>query len=77
MAQKDPRHLFGKRLRYLRTRAGLSQEKLALEAGLDRTYVGGIERGARNVALLNIMRLAIALKVDPKELLDFKRLDQD
>jgi transcriptional regulator with XRE-family HTH domain len=50
-------------------RAGLSQEKLAAVAGLDRTYVGGIERGERNVALINISRLAEALNVHPSELL--------
>jgi len=66
----DPRHLFGRRLRALRKRAGLSQEELAAESGLHRTYVGAIERGERNVSLLNIVRLARALRVAPSALLE-------
>lgn len=60
---------FGANLREHRTRTGLSQEKLATKAGIDRTYVGGAERGERNVALVNIVRLAEALGVTPAELL--------
>jgi transcriptional regulator with XRE-family HTH domain len=60
---------FGETLREHRQRAGLSQEKLAAKAGIDRTYVGGAERGERNVALVNIVRLAEALNVAPAELL--------
>ncbi|MEZ2721668.1 helix-turn-helix domain-containing protein [Paenalcaligenes hominis] len=56
---------FGARLRYLRLKSGLSQEELADASGLDRTYVGGIERGERNPSLKNIARLAEALKVTP------------
>jgi len=60
---------FGATLRAYRQAAGLSQEKLAAKAGLDRTYVGGAERGERNVALVNIVRLAEALGVEPSALL--------
>ncbi len=60
---------FGDTLREHRQRVGLSQEKLAAKAGIDRTYVGGAERGERNVALVNIVRLAEALNVPPAELL--------
>lgn len=67
---EDARILFGSKLRVFRQRRGLSQEKLSFEAGLDRSYVGGVERGERNIALLNIFKLARALKVHPKELLD-------
>jgi len=59
---------FGARLRQLRKAKKLSQEALALEAGLDRSYVGSIERGASNVALINIHRLADALGVSVREL---------
>jgi transcriptional regulator with XRE-family HTH domain len=52
---------FGQRVRLLRKRAGLSQEAFADECGLDRTYVGGIERGERNIALRNIEVIALAL----------------
>ena len=54
---------FGARVRHLRLKAGLSQEDLADKSGLDRTYVGGIERGERNPSLKNITRLALALHV--------------
>ncbi|KQZ06211.1 hypothetical protein ASD21_00805 [Caulobacter sp. Root1455] len=57
---------FGERLRALRTTAGVSQEGLALICGLDRTYIGGIERGERNVALVNIVRIARGLEVSPQ-----------
>lgn len=53
---------FGRAVRRLRERLGLSQEELADRAGLHRTYVGGIERGERNVSLVNIGRLAHALE---------------
>jgi transcriptional regulator with XRE-family HTH domain len=59
---------FGKQIRKLRREQGLSQEELALEAKLDRTYIGGVERGERNVSLLNIMKIAKALGVSPDEL---------
>lgn len=47
----------------------MTQEDLAEVAGLDRSYVGGVERGERNVSLLNILRLANALRVNPDRLL--------
>jgi transcriptional regulator with XRE-family HTH domain len=61
---------FGARVRALRQLAGMSQEELAERAGLHRTYVGGIERGERNVGVLNILQLAHALKVPPSELFE-------
>lgn len=54
---------FGRRVRELRKKKGMSQEALALEAGLDRSYVGGVERGERNISLVNIEKLARALGV--------------
>jgi transcriptional regulator with XRE-family HTH domain len=59
---------FGQRVRELRKEQGLSQEALALICELDRTYIGGVERGERNVSLLNIHRIALALKVAVSEL---------
>ena len=61
---------FGDTLREYRHRAELSQEKLAAKAGIDRTYVGGAERGERNLALVNIVRLAEALGIRPAQLLE-------
>ena len=60
--------LFGERLRELRTERGLSQERLAELAGLDRNYIGQIERAERNVALVNIIRIAKALETEPAEM---------
>jgi len=59
---------FGKVLRERRRKLGVSQEAFADLCGLDRTYVGGIERGGRNVALINIEKLARALKISLSEL---------
>lgn len=67
MAQRDLIR-FGRRLRELRTQAHLSQEELAERAGVHRTYVGGVERGERNVGLLNLFRFARALRVRPSVL---------
>lgn len=52
---------FGQRVRAAREARGWTQEDLAYEAGLDRTYIGGIERGQRNIALLSLNKLALAL----------------
>ncbi|MFT4264828.1 MAG: helix-turn-helix transcriptional regulator [Nocardioides sp.] len=71
MPDSDPiarRRAFGIRVRSLRTPLGLSQEGLGQVADLDRTYIGGIERGERNVSLDNIWKLADALGVEPGEL---------
>jgi transcriptional regulator with XRE-family HTH domain len=61
---------FGARLKRLRQGAGLSQEQLAQLASLDRSYVGSVERGERNVSLENICCLARALKVPPSSLFE-------
>lgn len=60
---------FGARVRERRLELGYSQERLAEIAGLHRNYVGSLERGERNVALMNILRLAVALKTDPSDLI--------
>lgn len=60
---------FGVKLKKHREEAGLSQEKLAFKGGMDRTYVGSVERGERNISLLNINKLASALGVQMNELL--------
>ncbi|MDO8356123.1 MAG: helix-turn-helix transcriptional regulator [Nitrospirota bacterium] len=58
---------FGMRVRELRQASGLSQEALAERSGLHRTYVGGIERGERNVGVLNILKLSLALRIHPSD----------
>ena len=70
MPKGSPKSLFGKAIRALREERGYSQEELAERAGLHRNYVGGVERGERNVALENIVKLAVALSVRTRDLFD-------
>lgn len=65
---EDIRVRFGKALRQRRNKLGVSQEAFADMCELDRTYVGGIERGERNVALVNIEKIAKTLRVSISEL---------
>jgi DNA-binding XRE family transcriptional regulator len=65
----DPRFAFGSTVRRLREQRGLSQEELAKLAGIHRTYVGDVERGTRNIALVNMTRLAKALRVSLSHLI--------
>lgn len=68
---------FGLRVRYFRKRLKLSQEELANKAELHRTYVGAVERGERNISLLNILRLADTLQVTLKDLFDEEMESED
>ena len=61
---------FGQRVRELRKQQGYSQEGFAAACGLDRTYIGGIERGERNVALRNIETIAQTLGITLSELME-------
>lgn len=62
----------GSNIRFYRKKLGLSQEQLAELAGLHRTYVGSVERGERNIAALNIEKIAIVLGIEPSKLLESK-----
>ena len=64
----DVRKRFGRNLRRLRLAKGLGQEKFALEYGIDRTYVSGIERGVRNPTIVVVQRIADALGVPVSDL---------
>jgi len=66
----DIKQKFGLKIKQLRTKKGWSQERLALNAGLDRTYLPSIEKGERNVSLEVIEKLALALNMKPSELID-------
>jgi transcriptional regulator with XRE-family HTH domain len=69
MESLSPDHsALGRAVRQLREEQGLSQEALAYKVGVHRTYLGGIERGERNVSFANILRIATALHVAPSEL---------
>ncbi|PVM87766.1 XRE family transcriptional regulator [Caulobacter endophyticus] len=63
------RRVVAANVRRLRTTLEISQERLASDSGLHRTYVGAIERAERNVSLDNVERLALALGVEPWRLL--------
>ena len=61
---------FGRKVRAIRKTKNLSQEALADLSELDRTYIGGVERGERNISLINIVKIANALGVEVKDLFD-------
>ncbi|MCD4790376.1 MAG: helix-turn-helix domain-containing protein [Bacteroidales bacterium] len=63
----------GARIKQLRLRVGLSQEKLSFESCLDRTYVGSVERGERNISLINLNKIALALNISISELLKIEQ----
>lgn len=59
----------GLNIRRVRDEKGVTQEALSFEADLDRSYIGGVERGERNIAIINLKKIADALKVSLSELL--------
>ncbi|MCZ6805100.1 MAG: helix-turn-helix transcriptional regulator [Proteobacteria bacterium] len=69
--------LFGEHVKKLRLQKKLSQEQLALLAELDRTYISGIERGKRNVSLINLIKLASSLDIPTHEIISFKLSNQN
>ena len=70
MAQRSQAHIaLGRAVRTVRQDLGLSQEELADRSGMHRTYVGGIERGERNISYANMLRLAGALGLPASQLL--------
>ena len=69
MRTPDIKLQVGGKVRKLRERKGWSQEQLGFQSGLHRNYIGGIERGERNLGLVNIGKLAKALGVRPRTLL--------
>lgn len=64
--------IFGRNVRDIRKSLNLSQEELAEIVNLHRTYIGMIERGEKNITLLNIVAIASALNVSPTKLMDFR-----
>jgi transcriptional regulator with XRE-family HTH domain len=68
VTKEDVRVRFGKAVRKRRQRLGVSQEEFADMCGLDRTYIGGIERGERNLSLVNIEKISRTLKITLSEL---------
>jgi transcriptional regulator with XRE-family HTH domain len=68
---KNIKKQLGGKIRAIRLKRAMSQEDLAFEADLHRTYISDVERGSRNISIENIEKIAKALKVKPKNLLDF------
>lgn len=64
---------FGNRIRELRVKTGLSQEKFALKIGMDRTYYASVESGRRNISLINIEKIANGLEISLSELFTFNK----
>lgn len=71
MGDPNVKVLFGERVRELRQERGWSQEEFAAQAELDRSYLGCIERGERNVSIENICKIAAALRVSPAIMFDW------
>ncbi|MFA7435029.1 MAG: helix-turn-helix transcriptional regulator [Bacilli bacterium] len=69
--------LFGKRVRQLREKKGISQEQLGFDVGLHRTYIGQVERAEKNITLKNIEKIAKQLDVNISELMDFTKLNNN
>ena len=75
MAKPSPSHAkdptlvaLGQKIRELRTNAGLSQEELANEAGIDRSYMGGIERGEHNLTIISLKKICATLQIQLHEI---------
>ncbi len=81
MAKPSPLHsghpalvALGLAIRELRSEMGLSQESLAHEIGMDRSYLGGIERGEHNLTLMNLLKIGERLGIEPSALLKHAKL---
>jgi transcriptional regulator with XRE-family HTH domain len=72
----EPMRLIGARIRQLRLRAGISQEQLANDTDIARSYMAEVEAGRRNISIVLICEIARVLEVTPSELLRFDRLKQ-
>ncbi len=72
--QENAQKRLGKTVRAKRKELGYSQESFASYCGVHRTYMGAVERGERNISLLNIIRIANELKLKPSELLSLAKL---
>ena len=71
----DIKKRFGRNLRILRVSKGLTQEELSFRSGLNRNYISDTERGARNISVVAISKLAEGLEVELRELFYFERME--
>ncbi|UWJ21252.1 Regulatory protein (plasmid) [Bacillus cereus] len=74
MENIDIKEQFGMSIKYYRNKKGISQEKLAEITGLHRTYISEVERGNRNVSLININKIATALDINVSDLFTYINL---
>ena len=72
----DVREKIGQRIKHLRELSFMSQKDLAYSADLDRSYIASVENGSRNVSIVNIEKIAIALNVNLKEFFDYGEFDK-
>jgi len=67
--------LVGENIRFLRKKRGLTQEELAEQINLQQAYIGGVERGERNISMLTLQKIAVGLEVSPDEVLNFSNVN--
>lgn len=68
---------FGENLKRIRIDKRISQEKLALISSLDRTYISSVERGKRNISLINIIKISKSLNIHPSALLNLESFQDE
>ena len=74
MIEGDIKIKFGLRLRQLRKEKGISQEELMAATGIHRTYLSEVERGIRNISIVNIEKISLALNIDVMEMFNFQKV---
>ena len=74
MEEFDIKIKFGLRLRQLRKEKGISQEELMVATGIHRTYLSEVERGIRNISIINVEKISLALGIDVMEMFDFQKV---
>ncbi|WP_410986392.1 helix-turn-helix domain-containing protein [Bacillus cereus] len=67
--------LIGENIRFLRKKRGLTQEELAEQINLQQAYIGGVERGERNISMLTLQKIAVGLEVSPEKVLSLGNIN--
>lgn len=74
MIEGDIKIKFGLRLKQLRKEKGISQEELMAATGIHRTYLSEVERGIRNISIVNVEKISLALNIDVMEMFNFQKI---
>lgn len=74
MIEGDIKIKFGLRLKQLRKEKGISQEELMAATGIHRTYLSEVERGIRNISIVNVEKISLALNIDVMEMFNFQKV---